>query len=194
MIDGLPEPLRVADSSPGCHRAAPAATLGNGTCPAAGRTGEPPVRAPRQSVPWPPASGPIPERTGDHDPDRDGHRAKHRDPAPAEMGQQCRGCGRCDQGAGCGEHDIEARRGGAVRRRRHFDDERQAGRHRRGEAEADDEAQRREEGPVALWNEADRSGADAADEGADDELALAAPGIGHAAPGTAPAIAPTPPL
>ena len=111
------------------------------------------------------------------------HRTQHRHAAPAEQVQQCRRCRRGQQRAGGREHDVEAGERGAVPRRRRLHHQREAGRHRRGEPEAHDKAQQRQHLPLALRHQPDRAGADAADERAQHELLLAAPGVGQAAPG-----------
>ncbi len=66
--------------------------------------------------------------------------------------------------------------------RRDLDHERETGRHRRSQAEPYDKPQRRQDHPGTLRYQSDRTGADAADESAKDELLFAAPGVSHAAP------------
>ena len=82
-------------------------------------------------------------RNHERDRDADGyrHRTQHRDTAPAEQSQQCRRGRRGQQRAGSREHDVETGERGAVARRRGLHHEREAGRHRRGQPEAHDEAQ-----------------------------------------------------
>ncbi len=118
----------------------------------------------------------------DRNADRYRHRAQHRDAAPAQQRQQCRrGRGGQQRAGGC-EHNIKAGHSSAVARRRGLDDECETWRHRRGQAEADDEAQHGKHAPRALRNQTNRPSANAADECAQYQLALAPPGVGQAAP------------
>ena len=62
-----------------------------------------------------------------------------------------------------------------------FDDDGQRWDHRRGQPDANDKAQRREEQPLAVRDEAIQCGADAADEGAYNDRCFPSPGIGKRA-------------
>ena len=118
----------------------------------------------------------------DRNSDRDCQCAEHRHATPAQRGHQRRRSGRCQHCAGSGKHDIEAGYRRAISRRRGLHDDGEARRHCGGEAEADDKAQHREQRPAAIGHETQRPGADAADEGAEDKLRLASPGVGQSAP------------
>ena len=107
--------------------------------------------------------------------------AQQGDAAPAVGSHDRRRDRRGEEPAGRRKDDIKAGRNRAVAGRREFDDHRQRWRHRRGQADTDEEPQNGEQEPRAFGDECDQPRAHRADEGADHHLLLATPGVGKGA-------------
>ena len=128
-----------------------------------------PRRALQGIAPWQLASAPIPARRP-RQATRERHaEAEHRYAAPADRPEQQGGGQRSHEPACSGEHDIKARHQSSVPRRGQFDNYGQRRDHRRGQPDANNKTQCREEQPLAVRDEAVQRGADAADEGSDND-------------------------